>query len=244
VSRPATDDPTVTRYPPDGAVRAVVLLLPGGKATSDAPTAARQLTVARMVPFARSLHRGGRAAGLAVHLLRYRVRGWNGTAAAPVADARWALRAIRQAHGDVPVVLVGHSMGGRTAVRLGGDANVAGVVALAPWLPDDEPVEQLAGASLLVLHGSLDFVTSAAASRRFVQRVRPVARRAAWVAIQGDSHAMLLRPHRWHALTRDATLSMLGLALTSRRIAAAFGEEPGQLLDLGGRGKNPEVRST
>ena len=45
--------------------------------------------------------------------------------------------------GDLPVVLLGHSMGARTAVAVADDPNVPGVVALAPWFPPGEPVEPL-----------------------------------------------------------------------------------------------------
>ena len=41
-----------------------------------------------------------------------------------------------------------------------GHASVRGVVALAPWLPGPEPVEQLAGRDLVVLHGTRDLTTS------------------------------------------------------------------------------------
>ena len=77
-------------------------------------------------------------AGASVWLLRYGVRGWNERVASPpspVPDARWALDEVRRELGDVPVVLLGHSMGGRTAVAVADDPNVVGVVALAPWLP-------------------------------------------------------------------------------------------------------------
>ena len=86
-------------------------------------------------------------AGVSVWLLRYGVCGWNqrngrslGLARpSPVPDARWALDEVRRELGDVPVVLLGHSMGGRTAVAVADDPSVVGVVALAPWLPPDEP---------------------------------------------------------------------------------------------------------
>lgn len=55
--------------------------------------------------------------------------------------------------GATPVVMLGHSLGGRAAVRSAGAAGVRGVVALAPWLPEDEPVDQLAGRALAILHG-------------------------------------------------------------------------------------------
>jgi len=55
--------------------------------------------------------------------------------ALPDADARWALAQVRASYGAVPVVLLGHSMGARTAVRVADDPAVVGVVALAPWFP-------------------------------------------------------------------------------------------------------------
>ncbi len=93
------------------------------------------------VPFARALHRELGPQGVAVWSVRYRYRGWNGSAASPVADARAALDGVRRTHGQVPVVLLGHSMGARTALRVADDPLVRGVTALAPWLPDGEPVD-------------------------------------------------------------------------------------------------------
>src|SRR3954453_4781451 len=148
--------PAVIAYPAAGATAAVVLVLPGGRADSFEPTSTRHLSAVRMRPFARSLSRRGRRRGLVVWLVRYRYRGWNGEEMSPVPDARWALQEVRRRHGDVPVVLVGHSMGGRTAMRVADDPSVRAVVALAPWLPDGEPVEHLAGRSVLIVHGTLD----------------------------------------------------------------------------------------
>jgi alpha-beta hydrolase superfamily lysophospholipase len=76
----------------------------------------------------------GQARGLAL-VLRHGTVDWNGDGADKVAEARWALHRTEVELGDVPVVLVGHSMGGRTACRSADDALVRGVVALAPWLP-------------------------------------------------------------------------------------------------------------
>ncbi|MDQ1703649.1 MAG: hypothetical protein QOF18_15 [Frankiaceae bacterium] len=202
--------PTVTVHEAKGETCGVVLVLPGGKADSFAPTDSRQLAALRMRPFARSLHRGGRKNGLAVWLVRYRYRGWNGAEMSPVVDAMWALDEVRRRHGDVPVVLVGHSMGGRTALRVAGDAAVRGVVALAPWLTDIEPVDQLAGRDLLVAHGDLDVVTSPRASRLYAERARAVARRVDYVCVRGDMHAMLVRWRTWHRITTRFALDALG----------------------------------
>lgn len=202
-------EPALTVQAPPGNPRAVALVLPGGRADSFEPGESRHLSAVRMRPIARALHRAGRSRGLAVALLRYRYRGWNGTEMSPVADALWALNDVRDKYGAVPVVLVGHSMGGRTAMRVAGDESVRGVAALAPWLPDGEPVDQLAGRDVLIAHGNLDHVTSPAASRRFAERAETVASCVDYVTVRGDAHAMLLRPLTWHQLATAFTLRLL-----------------------------------
>ena len=202
-------EPGLTVHLPNADVRAVALVLPGGRADSFEPGDSRHLSGVRMRPISRSIHRAGQRLGIAVMQLRYRVRGWNGTEMSPVADAQWALQQVRTSHGDVPVVLVGHSMGGRTAIRVAGHESVRGVAALAPWLPEGEPVEQLVGRELLIAHGNLDRVTSPRASRQFADRAQPVAKNVDYVTVWGDSHAMLLRAPRWHRLaTRFALRSL------------------------------------
>lgn len=202
-------EPALTVHAPTGSACAVALVLPGGRADSFEPSESRHLSAVRMRPIARALHRAGRSRGLAVALLRYRYRGWNGTEMSPVADALWALNDVRARYGTVPVVLVGHSMGARTAMRVAGDESVRGVVGLAPWLPDGEPVEQLAGREVLIAHGNLDRVTSPAASRRFAERAESVAKRVDYVTVRGDAHAMLLRPATWHRLATRFTLRLV-----------------------------------
>lgn len=208
--------PSVSVHEAKGSTRAVVLVLHGGRADSFAPTEPRQLTAARMRPFARALQRRGRDVGLAAWLLHYRYRGWNGEQMSPVPDARWALDEVRRRHGDVPVVLVGHSMGGRTALRVADDPAVRGVVALAPWLYDTEPVAQLAGRRILIAHGDLDRVTSPRASRRYADRAAEVAASVDYVTVRGDMHAMLFRARTWHRLTTSFALELLGDVVSER----------------------------
>jgi dienelactone hydrolase len=209
MSTDQASEATLTAYSSPETVKAVALILPGGKADSFEAAVPSQLTAVRMRPFARRLARAGANRGLAVSTLRYRYRGWNGSDASPAEDARWALEQIRERHGGIPVVLVGHSMGGRTSMRVADDPSVVGVVALAPWLPGDEPVEHLGGVRALIAHGNLDFVTSPRASRRFARRAKSVGADISYKVIHGDSHAMLLRPHRWHSLTTRTVLSYL-----------------------------------
>jgi len=201
--------PQLHVQPAAGATRAVALVLPGGRADSFERTEARQLAAVRMFPIARLLHRAGRLEGLTVLLLRYRYRGWNGEEMSPVPDAQWALGQVRERYGAVPVVLAGHSMGGRTALRVAGDESVRGVAALAPWLFDTEPVEQLAGRDVLIAHGTLDRVTSPTASRRYADRARGVAKRVDYVPVRGETHAMMLRAPTWHRLTRRFVLDVV-----------------------------------
>ena len=202
--------PAVVVQPAAGATHAVAVVLPGGRADSFEPSESRHLSGVRMRPIVRALHRAGRDHGLSVWQVRYRYRGWNGTEMSPVADAQWALADVRARHGSVPVVLVGHSMGGRTALRIAGDESVVGVAALAPWLPDGEPVDQLADRLVLIAHGTLDRVTSPRASKRYAERARAVAARVDYVAVRGDAHAMLARARSWHRLATSFTLRAIG----------------------------------
>lgn len=205
--------PTLTVRPAIAPTRAVVLVLHGGKATSRAPTRPSQLSVLRMRPFATALRR----AGAEVWLLRNRVRGWNGPEMSPVADAIWALDQIRDRHGDVPVSLVGHSMGGRAALRVAGDPSVRGVVALAPWLPDGEPVEPVTGRRVVIMHGTRDRWTDPDGSLAYARRAESLAAELRVVLIRGVGHPMLRRISLWHGLTSLFALE----AGTDRTVAAA-----------------------
>ena len=163
-----------------------------------------------MRPFAASLHRHGARRGLAVWSVRYRVRGWNGELASPLADVRSALDQVADRHPGAPVVLVGHSMGGRVAMRLAGERAVVAAVGLAPWLPAGEPVEQLAARKILLMHGDRDRVTSLRATQRFAERASDRAD-VELVVVRGETHAMLLRAPLWHRRTTKFVLSVLGL---------------------------------
>ncbi|GAA2542319.1 alpha/beta hydrolase [Winogradskya consettensis] len=187
--------------PREGA-RAVVLLLHGGRATSAEP-ARRGLAYLRMVPFARAVRSRTRADEVAVWLLRYRLRGWNGAAEDPLTDARWALDEARRLHPGAQIVLVGHSMGGRTALRLAGEPGVAGVCALAPWIEPGEPEPQ-SQVPIVIAHGDGDQVTDPAASAAYAARVG-----ASFVPVPGETHALLRRPVFWTRLVTGFVASTL-----------------------------------
>ena len=141
-------------------VSGAVVVAHGGRSVSTDPVTRVQPAVLRMVPFARAIRHALRGSGVAVYRPRFQLRGWNGELASPVADLREVLDRIGARFGPVPVVLVGHSMGARAALRAAGHPLVAAVAGLAPWLPSGEPVDQLAGRRILLAHGTADRVTA------------------------------------------------------------------------------------
>jgi len=184
-----------------GSTRGVALVLHGGKAHSYEAVTARHLSPLRMLPIARHLHRAGKSKGLAVWALRNSVRGWNGADMSPLQDARWALQQISEQHPGVPVYLVGHSMGGLTAMSAADHPQVEAVVALAPWLSPGTPAARVAGRRVLIVHGTEDRMTSPSESLKFARRAGNVAASMQYVALQGAGHFMIRRVRLWHALT-------------------------------------------
>jgi len=198
--------PVLVRQPGATAIRAVALVLHGGREVSVAPVTARQLALLRMVPIARHLASVGDDAGLGVWRLRFRYRGWN-IEEHPVADVRWGVQQLRELHGDLPIVLVGHSMGGRAALRAADEPGVVGVVGLAPWVEPEEPYKQVIGRRLLVVHGTRDRTTSAKNSKALVDAVRADSTvDATFVHLRHGGHAMLRRAGVWNDLTADFVL--------------------------------------
>lgn len=210
---PSDPRPSLVRHGPRHA-KAVVLVLHGGKAVSREVSMSTHLSVLRMLPFAWAVRRRTLGKGVAVWRLRYRYRGWNGSEASPVVDARWALDQVRSSLGPVPVVLLGHSMGGRTAARVADDPLVTDAVLLAPWLPEGEPVDGVRGKRVCVLHGDRDVVTSAASSARWTERARAAGAEVSLDLLPGAEHFMLRGASRWHRLATRAVLA--GLASKPR----------------------------
>ncbi|MET1020926.1 MAG: alpha/beta fold hydrolase [Arthrobacter sp.] len=183
-----------------GETRGVALVLHGGRANSYESVRGTHLSPARMLPFARALRRAGGRDGLAVWTLRNRYRGWNGKDMSPVQDARWALSRISLEHPGVPVYLLGHSMGGLTALCVADHPQVEAVVALAPWLNGETPVSRVAGRRILIVHGSDDRWTSPANSLAYARRADGVAESVDYVALKGAGHFMFRRVSLWNSL--------------------------------------------
>lgn len=187
---------TVRRRP--ACPRAAVLVLHGGQADSERAARPWQLAALRMGPVVRAVSAGLPYEDVLVAQARYRVRGWNGDRADPVRDTLRALDAVAELAGTVPTVLLGHSMGGRAALRAAGHPLVTGVVALAPWWPPGEPVAQAAGRHVVALHGEWDGVTSPGETAECVRRAQGVTARAGMVVVANGDHGMLRRGGLWH----------------------------------------------
>ena len=140
----------------------MVVLHGGASRGEQAMVSPAQLSVLRMVPVARRIARDGRSR-LAVHRLLNSHRGWDARTT-PVMDAAWALEQVAEQHGDVPVSLVGHSLGGRAALLAGDGRQVRSVVALNPWVLPSDHVD-LRGRRVLVVHGSEDRIAPDAVGR-------------------------------------------------------------------------------
>lgn len=196
---------------PGGAkVRTVVLVLPGGQSRSKIRARGWQLAQLRMIPFARVAARASASGhATAVWLLRYRLRGWNAPTLDPVRDAQWALAEVQRRHQGARVILVGHSMGGRVVLRCADDPSVIGVCALAPWVESGEPVDQLAGSSVVIAHGDRDRITDPRESAIFAERAAAAGARIRFQVMRGDGHAMLRHAARWNTVVRDFVTEMV-----------------------------------
>ena len=201
----------------------VVLVLHGGAARRERmPVSAAQLSVLRMVPVAARIARA--APGLAVQRLLNTSRGWD-SRATPVDDVRWALGQAAERFGaDLPVCLVGHSLGGRAALLAGSHPAVRSVVALAPWLyPADGGVD-LSGRDVLIVHGDQDRIARPAIAEQVAGRLAATAR-VSHVTVVGGKHAMLRHVAYFDGLAADfAAATLLGTAGTGLVGRALAGE--------------------
>ena len=182
----------------------VALLLPGGTPRSTRPGSPRGLASLRMRTFQRSLEH----AGVDTELVTYRFHGWND--GDPVPDTAGVIARVRTEHPGAPIVLVGHSMGGRVALRLADEPGVSAVVVMAPWLPPGEPVAQVAGKTVLLIHGDHDRLTDPARTLTFARAAADLSDRLAFVELHGGEHKLLRRGRTWHGLVRRFTVGEAG----------------------------------
>ncbi len=205
------------------AVCGAVIVAHGGRSLSTEPVSPVQPAVLRMVPLAGAIRFALRGSGVVVLRPLFRLRGWNGQLASPVADLGRVIDEIGAQFGNIPVVLIGHSMGARAAFRVAGHPAVTAVAGLAPWLPASEPVAQLAGRRVLLAHGTDDRVTSPADTWAYAERARSVTE-VATIEVSGGEHTMLRRAPLWHHMAAEFSRLSLGLPARAEQVTDAFRE--------------------
>ncbi|MGW9031416.1 alpha/beta hydrolase [Streptomyces sp. NPDC055722] len=217
--------------PEPTAVSGAVLLLPGGDEVS-ARRPSLLMAAAPVRALGRRLARAGHGEGLVSHAVHYRYRGWNGSEAHLAQDAVWAADEVVRRYGDVPVCLVGIGMGGRAALHAAGHPAVNSVLALAPWLPEDdmaaspEPVKQLAGRQVLIVHGTNDERTDPELSFRLAERAKKANRDICRFEVHSDGHALHQYRSEVHALAEDFVMGTLFGRAFSRPVQDALAAPP------------------
>lgn len=207
-----------------------MLVLHGGSSVSTRPTSARQLAVLRMIPVAATVGAALRGADAVVRRHRFAVRGWNGPAASPAADLRRVLDELASAARPPSVVLIGHSMGARAALRVAGHPLVTAVAGLAPWIPPEDRADPLPGRRILLVHAAADRVTRPADTWAYARRAGESAAVTA-VELRSGDHAMVRRARLWHQLAAEFARSALALPAGDnriRRILDRAGHEAGR----------------
>jgi predicted esterase len=184
-----------------------VLVLHGGSPDSFASTRWRDLAVLRLWPVARAIARD--VPDATVYRLRFSTRGWNGSGDGALRDARWALDIIRNREPGIPIVLVGHSLGGRVALRVGGEQGIAGVVGLTPWIPSNDPAAQLAGVPVVVIQAGRDRVIPEQTTRPWLARAEHAGARLTRTVLPWAGHTMLRRFWVWHRLAAQGVHTVL-----------------------------------
>ena len=194
-------EPHWTKYDASVRPQALILMLHGGKDRSQDVVDSRSLSWRRSASMQRDIARRAQEAGASVWLLRFTRRGWNG-GADRIADARTALDDVRRRLGDVPVVLLGHSMGGRTALSVSDDDDVRLVLGLAPWIERGDPTPR-DGQKTVLIHGDRDVITPLSASRLTVDAMLAAGEDATLIRVARGEHAMVVRAGLWTALVVD-----------------------------------------
>ncbi len=192
-----------------GEPAGAVLVLHGGASRREhmmvSPT---QLSVLRMIPIAKRIARASDGKLAVFRLLNSR-RGWD-THHTPVQDASWALDQIAARQGaELPVCVVGHSLGGRAAILASARRQVRGAIALAPYVYETDVPGEFHGQRIVIAHGSKDRIASPsralALARRLSERTPTT-----FVLVDGAKHAMLRRHEAFSSLAADfATATLL-----------------------------------
>ncbi|MFJ3927255.1 alpha/beta hydrolase [Streptomyces sp. NPDC090022] len=196
-------------------VSGVVLLLPGASRWVSGPVR----------PLVRALARAGGPQGLVTHTVRHGER--------PRQEAaRWAADEVVRRYGDVPVCLAGYGAGGHAALTAAGHDAVNSVLALSPCLPgtgagvSPEPVKQLTGRHVLIVHGTNDERSDPESSYRLAARAKKANRSTCRFEVHSDGHGLREHQDEVVALAVDFVLGSVCSGRYSRPVADALAAPP------------------
>lgn len=197
-------------------VSGVVLLLPGASRFSPGP----------LRPLGRALARAGWAEGLVAHTVIH------GGGASREEQAGWAADEAVRRYGDVPVCLAGYGAGGLAALRAAGHDAVNSVVSLAPCLGEaavtdsPEPVKQLSGRQVLIVHGTNDARSDPEASFQLAARAKKANRSTCRFEVHSDGHGLREHQPEVVALAVDFVLGAVCSGRYSRPVTDALAAPP------------------
>ncbi|MFD6968667.1 alpha/beta hydrolase [Streptomyces sp. NPDC059949] len=200
----------------ESPVNGVVLLLPGASRFSPGP----------LRPLARALARAGGAEGLVTHTVIH------AGGSSREEQARWAADEVVRRYGDVPVCLAGYGEGGLAALRAAGHGAVNSVLSMAPCLGEaahaasPEPVKQLSGRQVLIVHGTNDARSDPESSFLLAARAKKANRSTCRFEVHSDGHG--LREHQAEvvALAVDFVLGSVFSGRYSRPVTDALAAPP------------------
>jgi dienelactone hydrolase len=114
---------------------------------------------------------------------------------------------MRDELGELPIGLVGHSLGGRAALLTAAEPSVRSVVALAPWVYPSDTAD-IRGRRVLIVHGDRDRI---ARPDRSAAMARSLARRGqvGRITIAGGKHAMLSHHREFDGYAASFTVTVL-----------------------------------
>ena len=164
--------------------------------------------------------------------VRYRLKTWNELESC-MADGDAALD-LAVAAGAERCLLVGFSMGGAVSVGVAAHGAVAGVLGLAPWLPERLPLDGLVGKRLDVVHGAWDRWlpgvpgVSPESSRAGFERARRLGVEGTYTLIPRGLHGAavrapsggLVRLPRWRSWVEHAHEALARFQASARRLRA------------------------
>lgn len=183
-------------------VEAVVVLLHGASVGRSGSTSWLAPAPLRMSAFVEPIRRRSRRR-IGVLRLRHPDRDWREVYRGAHADTARLLQRLERERPELPIALVGHSNGGRVALRLASDHRVSAVVALAPWITPYDRIAPRREVPILMMHGERDTITSPELTRKTALSLQERGFPVEHETVRGDNHALLTRAAYWHRRTAD-----------------------------------------